>query len=415
MNKPPENNQDKVITKKEKDSRLMLYDNELLTPKETPFFSGWVKQEKVEILKNHKPLFVWNKSKIPEKLWRQIVTFMRWGYTTYRSEVLVSLFYNTEEDDWAAWAFPQKTQGMTVQFLHKHVDYAKDRAQFKNGWVQLGSVHHHCAMGAFQSGPDEEDEKDREGVHFTLGKMDKPELDIHVRQTFKGMVGEIEPIDFLEEPKWLKNIPKVFKKDIKNKVFTTTKDLAFPEIWKSRVTKEVPVFNRFGTGTQSEMFKKQAFPNTRSKNDLPLPQKTYYDEEEDDDWGEDDHYIGSPAPKLGIQPATPKKETSDFKATTPSELDEKLETQKRQQQEFLIVDSCESWQEYLKSKFNDDSDKGNFRVVWEEIIDETNFEEFGFSQEAYLRLARKVEEIVDFAECPEDQIVEFLVIGAPSK
>ena len=74
----------------------------------------------------------------------------------------------------------------------------------------FGTVHHHCSTSAFQSGTDEADETNREGFHFTIGNLDKEDIDIHFRWCLDNQCHELDNlsiaiIDSAESP---------FKKDI---------------------------------------------------------------------------------------------------------------------------------------------------------------------------------------------------------
>jgi len=52
-------------------------------------------------------------------------------------------------------------------------------------------VHHHCSTSAFQSGTDEADEVDREGIHFTVGNLNTDEFDLHCRITIGACHSDI--------------------------------------------------------------------------------------------------------------------------------------------------------------------------------------------------------------------------------
>jgi hypothetical protein len=63
----------------------------------------------------------------------------------------------------------------------------------------FGTVHHHCSSSAFQSGTDHSDELSREGLHFTIGNLDKPfDLDIHARITIGKTHGNAIASDLIE-------------------------------------------------------------------------------------------------------------------------------------------------------------------------------------------------------------------------
>tara|TARA_B110000483_G_scaffold128139_1_gene153733 strand:+ start:29 stop:1153 length:1125 start_codon:yes stop_codon:yes gene_type:complete len=367
------------MTKASPDSpRLMIFENELLESTVGPYFSGWKKKNSDEILKNHTPLFSWDKNKIPFVLWEEIVSFMRWGFKTYSSEVLVALFYNTAEDKWAAWAFPQTTQGMTVQFNEDDPDYKIDRRQFSEGWVQLGSVHHHCSMAAFASGTDTADEEDREGVHITLGNMNQEVLDIHIRQTFTEIVGDVNPENFIEMPEWSKDLPIKVKKHITKNVFVDIELGKFPKLWETRVTKEIhrPAQYPFSSSNPSRWNpKNQMGFNHVKPHEM---NQDIFDENYDEYW----------------EPIKSKK-------VEKPNLQKKLESKKAK--------NCGNWHQYLTEKLDStEFSLMEFRLVYEDILTEENLEDFTMSISKFKKLKILVKEIIEYAECPETEIHDFL-------
>ena len=121
------------------------------------------------------PVLEWKGSPIDVKLWNQIVSFMRWTYETYKSEAQLRLYYNETLDIWDVAVMPQHVEtGLSSKELPHHVDRDKVLGLFDSdaGWREAGTVHHHCSSGAFQSSIDLDDEKDKNGLHITLGDME---------------------------------------------------------------------------------------------------------------------------------------------------------------------------------------------------------------------------------------------------
>lgn len=217
---------------------ILYHNNRLLVPVETTLYSGWAPSTEHKIISGD-PLFTWKAARIPYALWSQVVCFLRWSQEKYKQEAMVTFFYDTTNDCWAAWPFPQEPCGMTVKLLPNHPLYEQDRSQFKNGWIQAGSAHHHCTSKAFQSGTDKSDEEAKDGVHITLGEMDKPILDAHVRQVFDGVMGKTDLSDWIEEPPFLKAAPDYFIDQLADFCLRAIKDVEFPEVWKSRIIERV--------------------------------------------------------------------------------------------------------------------------------------------------------------------------------
>jgi hypothetical protein len=215
---------------------------------DNPLFTG-VKPLNVN-LKTEVPVVRWKGAKIPFHLWASICSFMRWSQKTHKDEAMVTLFYNTELNDWSAWAFAQRGVGMTVNYIPEHHTVKDDRAQFRKGWIQFGSVHHHCTASAFASGTDRTDEEKKEGVHFTLGKVDQPVAEIHCRQVLCDLVQDVRPMTWLAAPDWIKHIPSYVQADTVNHALKCVDGVDFPDVWKERIIKNAPfVYQGQGTHT----------------------------------------------------------------------------------------------------------------------------------------------------------------------
>jgi len=215
--------------------KLILHEDKIYQPVENELYVGW-EQAGIEFVKQE-PKFTWKGAKLPWDLWAQIVCFMRWSQEEIKEEAMLFLFYHIADKKWAAWVFPQTPSGMSVRMLPEHAIYQHDRKQFGAGWIQAGTVHHHCTAKAFQSGTDKTDEEDRDGLHVTLGEMEKRQLDIHCRQVFDGVQSSTRLSDWVEAPPWLKEIPKAFRGDFTSWINLAVINHPFPQEWKDRVYK----------------------------------------------------------------------------------------------------------------------------------------------------------------------------------
>ena len=134
-------------------------------------------------LQDGTPSMRWSGAKIPRSVWQEIVAFFQWSYKETKSETQVRLLLNVDTGEFKAHAFPQKYgTGMTAKELSDNADYANQlNAQMSGGnWIKLGTVHHHCSTGAFQSGTDSADETEM-GLHITLGNIGGLRHSIHGR------------------------------------------------------------------------------------------------------------------------------------------------------------------------------------------------------------------------------------------
>ncbi len=182
---------------------------------------------------------------IPMTMWNEVCAFFEWTQKEYHSEAQVRLFLNPGEGQWAAWAFPQKgNTGMaSVELPDTSPERTAQRAQFGEGWIPFGTVHHHCAAGAFQSSTDKENEVHQDGIHITLGKIGSKEYDMHARfycarNGFEPDMSEFFDISDLVEqiPKWSHGFMRPTAEHdfaVWKMTQPPEKDQTFPEIWKT--------------------------------------------------------------------------------------------------------------------------------------------------------------------------------------
>lgn len=146
---------------------------------------------KVPKTENVAPL--WQGAPIPFDMWKDIVDWCVLSFEKFKSETLIFLYYdlNNADKPWSFWIPPQKTNGMTVKSDPDSKFFAEERKNYPD--TMFGTVHHHCSSSAFQSGTDHTDELDREGLHFTIGNVNKPsDLDLHLRITIGDSHGEAD-------------------------------------------------------------------------------------------------------------------------------------------------------------------------------------------------------------------------------
>jgi hypothetical protein len=202
--------------------------------------------------------------KIPLKDWQQVLSFFASVFKADRSECQVRLYRHKTTGLFKFWAFPQsKNSGMTTRELPSSELWAATDAMFDDNWVHFGSVHHHCSMGAFQSGVDKNDEVNAavNGLHITVGTLDKSTYDIHARAVV-NIAGELNPDMTLKRAgstetgsvvlsDWfdcvdLTHIPCKFHEDIVKDMITTPSDIPFPIEWSNNLVQEVARFQQPG-------------------------------------------------------------------------------------------------------------------------------------------------------------------------
>lgn len=213
--------------------------------------------------------YEWTGPKIGRNEWNEMLAFFRWTYQTSKSESQVRLFVNHITKKWAIWAFPQtEGTGMTTKEIEN--DACKEqRAQFPDseGWFYYGTVHHHCSASAFQSGTDEANEKSQDGLHITVGKIDKDQFDIDARVYQSGYkLVDFDILEFWDVGNITEGIPenilRMLPTDYPKRMALLQMgtpppaDQTFPDIWKTNVIREVrvvsmPVQNSYYNGNYS--------------------------------------------------------------------------------------------------------------------------------------------------------------------
>jgi hypothetical protein len=179
-----------------KPKEYKVFENSVYELQENDLYTTYTKC-KVPAVKNIDP--VWKGALIPHAMWRDIIDWCVLSYEKFKSETLVFLYYdlNNKKNPWSFWIPPQITNGMTVKSNPDSKFFAEERKNFPD--TMFGTVHHHCSSSAFQSGTDHSDELSREGLHFTIGNLDKPfDLDIHARITIGKTHGNAIASDLIE-------------------------------------------------------------------------------------------------------------------------------------------------------------------------------------------------------------------------
>lgn len=196
----------------------------------------------------------WTGPKISPEVWNQVLAYFRWTYDLTKSESQVRLYANATLGTWAAWAYPQRANtGMTAHEIDSP-EASAQRAQFSDadGWVYYGTVHHHCSGSAFQSSVDESNERNQDGLHITVGKMDQTQYDLNARvyqssflltgidlDSFWDIGQVVSELPFMVRAV----LPKDFEKQVAHHQMGVPPpaDTEFPQQWKDNLIFIAPV------------------------------------------------------------------------------------------------------------------------------------------------------------------------------
>ena len=182
--------------------------------------------------------------KITPELWHQVLSFFRWTHKEMQSESQVRLYVNTKLGRWGAWAFPQEARtGMNAREItvqetpeQARVRFASWEAEPSADWLYFCTVHHHCSASAFQSGTDEENERNQDGLHLTVGRMDADRHDLHARfylggNCFAPDLSRFWPID----PALAEQVPSAVLDEIARFQMGEKVVVDFPDAWRTNV------------------------------------------------------------------------------------------------------------------------------------------------------------------------------------
>lgn len=271
---------------KQQNKRNMKITEANATVVQSQLCPGLFEAKLTHTVKETKADFQYIGPKFSKEMWNEVLSFFKWTQADYRSEAQVRLYVNPEIG-WKAWAFPQKgNTGMTSQELPELPEFKAQRAQFGDEWIPYGTIHHHCSASAFQSGTDSSNEKGQEGIHITVGNMDKDVHDIHTRFYYKGCkfspdmslfwdIGESIKAK-AEEMRMLFSFTADMSHIAVNQMSATcSKEQPFPEVWKSNyMVARVEAVTQFqrgpigqwnGVGSAQQTWEDQGVPGFPSR------------------------------------------------------------------------------------------------------------------------------------------------------
>jgi len=207
-------------------------------------------------IKSGKGLLDYTGPKFTPLMWHQVLSFFRWTHKEMNSESQVRLYVNLKLGRWGAWAFPQEARtGMNAREIatpetpEQAVErFASWNSEPSGDWLYFATVHHHCSASAFQSGTDEENERNQDGLHLTVGRMDAERHDLHARFYLNGNcfapdLSRFWPVD----PGLAEQLPAAVLDDVARFQMGEKVVVDFPDAWRKNI-KEVLAHGHHGGG-----------------------------------------------------------------------------------------------------------------------------------------------------------------------
>jgi hypothetical protein len=195
-------------------------------------------------VKSGKGGLIYTGPKFTPQMWYEVMSFFRWTHKEMDSESQVRLYVNTKLARWGAWAFPQEARtGMSAREIaqpetpEQAVErFASWKSEPSGDWLYFCTVHHHCSLSAFQSGTDEENERNQDGLHITVGRMDADRHDIHARFYLAGNCFEPDMSLFWPvEPELAEQVPSTMLDQVARFQMCGKVVVDFPDAWRKNV------------------------------------------------------------------------------------------------------------------------------------------------------------------------------------
>jgi len=234
-----------------KEPKLILYQGEVFEQFKRFPWNGWKKHE---LIPKGEPCISYDGPRIPMDEWAKAISFMRWACVEKKSEAQLRIFANFKDYIIRLWAFPQEGVGMTTVEIgeeNKKMNEIRkaQRAMFGKEWIVFGTIHSHMNSSAFQSSTDKHNEDTQEGMHFTVGYIEKNELDLHGRVVISGVTYTVQNwLSWFDVGVDMDFLPECTQSEVAKKIVAAPFVSDFPVEWKNNfVEKKFPKVESVGS------------------------------------------------------------------------------------------------------------------------------------------------------------------------
>jgi hypothetical protein len=157
--------------------------------KRTMFGKVLLRVREFEHLTDSVPLIWKNIPKVPARVISQAYSYFRWAFASRNAEAMVFLLW--KDGEYSLWA---PNQNVTLMSVHARFDPRGIPADHR----VVGTIHSHCDFGAFHSGTDEGDADDHDGLHITIGHVDKDKPELAGMISFGKTQWQLEPEEYID-------------------------------------------------------------------------------------------------------------------------------------------------------------------------------------------------------------------------
>lgn len=159
--------------------------------KETKVGTGLVKVDGIPWLEPVTAAMTLGLPKITGDIIATALTFFRKVFQVHRSEAYVTLMYSTKLAKYRLWCPQQTVSAGSVNYDRTDQPSFQDRTE--NDWQMVGTIHSHCDFSAFHSGTDTFDESTFDGIHITLGHVNRSQFSMVASVAFNNQREQMEP------------------------------------------------------------------------------------------------------------------------------------------------------------------------------------------------------------------------------
>lgn len=129
--------------------------------------------------------------KVPGRIIGQALTFFRKVWFLHKSEAYVTLLYSAKLGQYRLWCPKQKVSAASVNYDRTDQPSFEDRNA--NDWQMCGTIHSHCDFSAYHSGTDIGDEASFDGIHITLGHVNRAQFSMEASVAINDKREKLDP------------------------------------------------------------------------------------------------------------------------------------------------------------------------------------------------------------------------------
>jgi hypothetical protein len=144
------------------------------------FYAVRVKQNGIPQLAHIEETLTLGVAKLPLRLLKQAEAFFTEVYQKHGGEAVLVLLANPQTGAWQIEVPPQTTRGLRVSYDVGALP------EPPTGFKCFGSIHSHAGAEAFHSDTDDADESAFDGLHITIGRLDRPVRSYSARWMIAG-------------------------------------------------------------------------------------------------------------------------------------------------------------------------------------------------------------------------------------